>query len=388
MGTTVSPSILKRLTFAKYLLTRGALEHSKRDELSMAVAVLHFHDCVELFLDCVVEVVGADTRGVNLETIPSRIAQAAGKPMARAKVVKTVNALRVPLKHEGVLPNPTAVGPLLGEVEAFLEENAREFLAVEFADISVADMVDDQEVRGHLKEAEVAFAAEDYGRTLRDAAFAFRELTALQSRKGDVPGRWEQPLETELMREHELPDLSGWEAQQKFRHLAQAVNTRYRALAETVRDQRHLLRLGIDYSEYERFKRLTPTQSSRKQTGEWADLYVLPSSVVCRRENARFCLDFAITAVLRIEALHPMPGPGSRYTVEVTKDTVSVYVAGDPPGSKPLEERQACRGERFPEARLGVSRLRDNQHFCWFLPPDAMGRDRMLPLDAVNIVDD
>jgi len=53
-----------RLVFAKYLFHRGAEESAKGHEVAMAVAVLHFHDCLELFLQCIADAVGVkETRG-------------------------------------------------------------------------------------------------------------------------------------------------------------------------------------------------------------------------------------------------------------------------------------------------------------------------------------
>lgn len=63
-----------RLVLAKYLFRRGSAEHATGAEVSMAVAVLHFHDCLELFLQCVADAVGVkDARAALPSTaIPRR----------------------------------------------------------------------------------------------------------------------------------------------------------------------------------------------------------------------------------------------------------------------------------------------------------------------------
>jgi len=58
MATTIPPTTLKRLAFAKFLFSIG-IEHSKALEIQSAASNLSFHDSVEFFLQVASEYLNA-----------------------------------------------------------------------------------------------------------------------------------------------------------------------------------------------------------------------------------------------------------------------------------------------------------------------------------------
>ena len=66
--------------------------------------------------------------------------------------------MRVGLKHKGTLPHAQTVRDLVPRVEAFCEEVTKDLLDVSFADLSLAVLVADDDVRNTLQEAEQALS--------------------------------------------------------------------------------------------------------------------------------------------------------------------------------------------------------------------------------------
>lgn len=332
---SLSASVVDRLVFAKYLFRRGAEESAKGHEVAKAVAVLHFHDCLELFLQCVVDVVGVrDAKGLTFTGYPAKIREAAQKPMIRPSVVDKVNNLRVPLKHQGIRPGSAALKALSAEVEAFLEQNSNEFLAVDFHDVSLGDMISDPALRGQVKAAENAIEDGRYGEALEKLAAAFQTLiTDIEPALFPRRMQYGMRLERTLVDRDDIPKLEESEENHRLQRMVQRMNERYDRLVAVIEP----LRLGLDVGDYQRFRHLSPrVETSLHET----------------RENAVFCLNFVIDSALRVQGGSPaLRDPWSRYTVEVEADSVSVLMFA-PEGV--IEERRAPKGERFEKVKLTI----------------------------------
>lgn len=197
MGKTLSPSIARRLKYAKYLFDLGRRQLRSNTNLGACVAVLHFHDALELLLICILEEHSvARKRVTSFPELINLIRKEIGS-IKRENVVSQLTGLRNPLKHEGILPNVAEVRRLVPEIELLVQENSRQYLKIDFRDVRLADMLMDDTVRDSVRAAEdlieegnnvkaVAFLQHAFQRLIEHCAYATAPALAWEGRTKEL----------------------------------------------------------------------------------------------------------------------------------------------------------------------------------------------------------
>src|SRR5436305_428381 len=93
-----------------------------------------------------------------------------------------LNDMRVSLKHKGTLPHAQTVRDLVPRVEAFFEEVSKELLDLDFGELSLADLVGDDDVRNTLCEAQQELESGDRKNAFLNVRLAFDKLHRLISK--------------------------------------------------------------------------------------------------------------------------------------------------------------------------------------------------------------
>ena len=111
--------IIQRLAFAKYLIERGNLE-SKNSEPFSSIALLHYHDALELIFNLIIE-----DKSVNIKkpydlsfmkkfNEINKIQKKENKKIINfERSLNTLKDLRVNLKHKGIYPTKLNIRTLL-----------------------------------------------------------------------------------------------------------------------------------------------------------------------------------------------------------------------------------------------------------------------------------
>lgn len=329
------PSVIDRLVFVKYLTRRGVDEFSRGHELAMAVAVLHFHDAMEIFFHCLADTLGFDARGVTFTGFPTKIRGESGKAVIASGIVDKVNSLRVPLKHQALRPGRTSLKALSADVEAFFEQNAREFLGIEFQDVSLGDLITNDVVRAQVKEAEASIDAGKYRDAFQQLVSALDTLIhKVEPARMPRASRYGTKLERELVHRDEVPRFKAHAEWDQMMRMITRMNERYEKLVAAVEP----LRVGLDTTDYLHFGELTRARTPINET----------------RENAAFCLSFVIDAALRAQegGAPRLRDPWSRFTVEVEADSVPLRMFSST--GIVVDERQVPKGERFEGVQMTV----------------------------------
>lgn len=156
---TLRPDIHERLLYGKYLFRRAAEMGSGGAELGIATELLLMHDATELIMLAVLDHIGAKPKAKRDFLDFYEEVGRAGHTAPRSRLLmEQLNTLRISLKHKGVLPRAQSVRKLAPRVEAFLEHIAQDYLGVSFADVCLADLIENADVRNLLKQAEGNFS--------------------------------------------------------------------------------------------------------------------------------------------------------------------------------------------------------------------------------------
>jgi hypothetical protein len=174
----------KRLLYAKYLLERAKLAQHERADLGFAVSLLLMHDATEMVMLSVLDELNLMPKGqqtpqfTEFWSAVERYDKEHGlsREAPSRQGMSAMNRARVALKHHGILPNPETARDFLPRVEVFCEEISRTYMNVEFAALSLADLISNVEVRNLLKQAEQEFASGDKGSALSNLKLSFIKL--------------------------------------------------------------------------------------------------------------------------------------------------------------------------------------------------------------------
>jgi hypothetical protein len=141
-----------------------------------SAAILDFHDAVELFYGTALDHAGVQlARKTQFDEYWDKLAaQVQGLP-GRASM-RNLNAVRVQLKHHGVIPGTQQVATFLGEVTAFLTDACQLVFGLDWDLVSMADLIPQQVVKDKVRAAQAAEAAGDRIEAVGLLAEAFDRL--------------------------------------------------------------------------------------------------------------------------------------------------------------------------------------------------------------------
>jgi hypothetical protein len=236
--------IYRRIVNAKYVLERASSIQAERNEMSQSISLLLTHDAVELLMIAILDHLNVPmSKKREFMDFWGLLKQAGHQDPPDKTAMESLNTIRIGLKHKGVLPNPNEVRDLLTRARGFFENILKSYCNTSYADISLVDLVPDQDVRATLIEARRKFLSGDKDHAMVDLQLAFHKM---QQPEGKVLPRLQAPkaptLPNELRR-------AGWEEYLKQLH----------SFLQSNASITNALMLGIDPLRYSDFTQTGPT---------------------------------------------------------------------------------------------------------------------------------
>jgi len=298
----ISEDEMRRLAFARHLYNIG-VEQSRRPQPFSAVAILHFHDAVELFLHMAAEHFGENTNNVQFMQYWDRIEpHLSGHRLAERESMRRLNMMRVNLKHHNNYPAPLSIEGSRASVTSFFEMNTPLVFDIEFTDVSMLNLVEYQETRARLEVAERLMQERKVDEAITESAVAFAALmdaieAKLYKRYGRSPFSFGSPVI--------LGNLIGgvpsaYSINPTPGRFAQELAFQVHAELEKVQRAMKPLTMGLDYRRFARFQLLTP--HVWKAIGR--DEYMSDATTrdePFTLEESRFCFDFVIESALHLQ---------------------------------------------------------------------------------------
>jgi len=239
MSATILPDIRRRIVNAKWILERAARMQDECTDMGFAVSLLLMHDAAEMLMLAVLDHLQVPVKKKRefMDFWPDL--KQAGHPEAPDRLpLESLNKLRVGFKHNGNLPHPKEVRNLMARLRGFFENALEVYCQLSYADVSLADLVQYENVRTLLLNAQKQFSSGD-------------KQGAMMS-LGEALHRLEQHQERKFLYAPRMPHLPT-EMRQFERHI-EPVYSFLRDSATTT----NLLILGIDPRQYTKFLRQTP----------------------------------------------------------------------------------------------------------------------------------
>lgn len=174
----------KQILLVKYMFEKASEVFDPNDPFACGLSISLMQDSIEAMVWIVIKEYDApfkpkDSFEQLWNSIPKAEQNKEKKELPlRAKMVE-LNKARVNFKHYGNLPDATDATKFISYTEEFLREVARDFLHIDFEEISYADLIKNKHIRNIIKTAEEEYKKEDWGQALIECADA--EQIALSS---------------------------------------------------------------------------------------------------------------------------------------------------------------------------------------------------------------
>lgn len=295
--TQLTAHQMRRLALVRHLFEIG-VQQSRGLEPTSALALLPLHDAVEMYLQLLCE---HHRVGANKPDFMRYfdLLKDAGVDLTDREPMRRLNAARVNIKHQGVLPAAVEVEGFRAATTNFLHNNSRTGLGIEFDRISLTNVIADVEIRGMLEGAEQAIVEGDHEKALAEATTAFVMLISERRRPKTSDGRDSYSLQRAALRGLgwfdglHLADELGGKAASSARKLADAVRGTARAHSEAIM----VLGLGLDFTKYTIFKTYAPIAQPTADGSVSIQWMKEPTD---DPDAVRTCVAFVVDAAVRL----------------------------------------------------------------------------------------
>lgn len=287
----INPETIKRLSFIKYFY-QFAKEQSKLPPPKNFISVLMFHDSVELFLHLSAEYLDANLDNINFMKYYKRIEEKLGdQNLTQKAAMNTLNKERVSLKHYNLYPNPDNIEIHRVNTQNFFNENCPVVFGIEFSEISLLDIVQDDEVKKILRDAQDYINKTHYKEALECIGVAFYALLENYKESKSIHGKSPFDIGSSLTF---VGRFMGFEDDM-------------RNVIETVRAMQSILKpiiFNLDYRKYIKFRMYTPDNIF--QGGTYYDKYNLfwdssKADFNFEKEQVDYCFKFVIESAIKLE---------------------------------------------------------------------------------------
>lgn len=285
--------IIKRLALIKYLYKIG-IEQSKQSETIASFSILSLHDSIEMYLKLLAEHLNIKSDNFNFldywKSIPS---------LTLKESMRNLNARRVNIKHKGLLPSKADIEISRVNSIDFFEQNTLTQFGVDFNEISLFSLIQNEIVQKHLEDAQKALDENKIEYCIETVAIAFDDLISSyedskSSYYGNSPFYFGKDLT--FLSSFNMGIGRDWNDKvgRKLGEFVDKVKDSLEGIQKAVK----IMSFGIDYKKFVKFKLLTPIiyrTMGGKQVGEiWG-------KKKWTKENCQYCIDFVLDCSLKLQ---------------------------------------------------------------------------------------
>lgn len=293
---TLDTDKTKRLVFIKYIYEK-AVEQSYKPYPSSQMSVLMFHDAAELFLILIYEYLDIQSKIQGFMDYWNNIEQNTEIKVAYKKSMQKLNKSRNDLKHSAIPTHDFLVEEFRINSKNFFEENSSSILGVNFSELSLVDLVQYEDTKKSIKEAQKAIENGDLNKSRDKITIAFAQMIdEYENNIKNLYGR--SPFlfgESVFMYSNSV--TVGNRIYRPNEQLDMAINKLGRSV-ENFQDIVKIISLGIDPRKYIKFRLITPT-FHRNNNGNYTK--VKKSNSPAAIEEINFCLNFVIECAIILQ---------------------------------------------------------------------------------------
>ncbi len=287
----INPETIRRLAFIKYFF-QFAREQSKYPSPQNYVSILMFHDSVELFM-----YLSAQFRDINIKTKTNFMEywekfEQNGFELTHKADMNKLNEARKGFKHSGNLPNRDDIEYYRVITQSFFEENCPTIFGIEFAEISLLDLIQDEEARKELENAQDKFKNGHYKESLEIIAIAFHILLENYEKNKKVYEL--SPFRIGANLEYEMDFSNRYTENRGLYNLKKTV--------QRIQEVLKIIILNLDYRKYIKFRLLTPDNVVYAKGVKYSTMWLSRRDKMdFKKDDVEYCIEFVIESALKLQ---------------------------------------------------------------------------------------
>jgi hypothetical protein len=278
--------LIQRLSIIKMLFKMG-VDYSRYGEIYLGLSILAFHDCIEMFLNLVVENSQKGEKKPK-HAIFETILKSHPELSHRDSII-SLNTVRNNLKHDFILPSRGDVVKYKQITEDFFVQNTPKVFNLEFKDISLISLIKDENVKQFIMKSETFLNENQEMESIEQIAYAFDELIHNYEKNkmkfGDSPFSFGQQTYRDSFSEKQ---------KKVFEEYSKYANNRFSEIERALK----ILALGIDYKRYAKFIQITPVVTRIGEDNLYSEL---TRNIKFNPDNCLFCIDFVTETALKLQ---------------------------------------------------------------------------------------
>lgn len=278
-------NIINRLSFIRYLYD-FAIQQSYKPYPNSIVSLLLFHDSIEHFNIYALEYKVDIKKEINFidNNPPSFLRYFDILDLTQKNSMQRLNEARRNLKHKGNWPSKIDIESFRASVTNFFEENTRLIFDLEFSDISLIDLISNEEVRTLIKESKALLIEENGNEALIKISLAFAKLF------GGVNLKISEKLPSMRLSDFGIKNVRDTQKVDSFLN-------KLKKSIESITDAMKCNVLGIDYQRYVKFRKIAPHIAFSISGKPHIYLDRINTSL----DEIKYCIDFVIESALSIQ---------------------------------------------------------------------------------------
>ena len=299
--------VIRRLLYLKALLMHGNRHAEEDNAMDAVLGILHFDNAVEMLMNILLEYFGAPYKYErNFNELTESTVKAVKKEcdkidvnkLLKLREISNLHHTRNAIQHKGIIPAVGEVRRYAILTQNLVEQVTSKLFGLRFSDISLGELIKDNDVRELFITADIAFGKADYKKATIHAVAAF-----------------------ELAKNNEQSLMYGSGLILRKLISSGKMKKEVESYLDVLTEELEILKLRLDYKKYQkyrdisrdltpfsRFSQNTIVSEIEKIANERLNKLELPVLKDC----ARFSLDFSIESILRWESVlrtgwHPPP---------------------------------------------------------------------------------
>lgn len=278
---------VKQLILAKYLFRQGETVLNKRNPMSCGLAISLFQDAAEIFIWTTAKEIEADVKDhipfTKLwECVKNAKLNTEKKELPLKGKMLDLNRARVGFKHNGILPDASESSKFLLYTDEFLRTGMQVFFSIDFDDLSLADLIENDEIKKIIKKAEQDLAESKLDDCMFECAKAERLISKpfhyilpkLDYSFTHLPELFDEPYKQRV--------AGGW-----LSYLERYLNRLAELSIAAITD--------ISLTDYFKFRELIP-YAEKMGDGSWKTMPRRTSTY--SKTNASFCIKYVLDYAL------------------------------------------------------------------------------------------
>lgn len=276
----------KRLAIIRHLYEKG-VELSHLGEPTNALAILPFHDSVEMFMKLCAEI-----KAVRVERNTSFMQYFSLLPDLKGKAqMDNLNNRRVSLKHHGQLPSSIDVEISRVNVADFFNQNTPIYFGCKLEDVSLEILITYTSVRNYLSKYRVFMKEGKYGDAQAQCQIAFIELL------NEYCKQYDRGLDLVHSPATNAYYLKHPNIEDKTDKCIENIKDDLIKINEAI----NIMNMGINYFKYSEFKAMGPSITKwNGDEGKEYDYYIMNIDFYDKK-SADTCYNFVVNCALQFQ---------------------------------------------------------------------------------------